>query len=225
MDSNEVIHDNLVVRATKRLLDLSGLKQKIGINFYLKKKIPIGAGLGGGSSNAARVLVSLNRALGLAFTTHDLIKLSKDLGEDIEFFLLNKSCVYFDGDESKIVSLNKKLNLLLIKPDFSIATREVYDLLRKEVSTKDLQPVVQKDRLFDYIISGQNQLYHAVKRINPLISEVLEILNNQKGVIAARMTGSGSTCFGIFETSVEVDSAIKKITQKYPKWSYYRAQV
>ncbi len=189
----------------------------------LKKNIPMGAGLGGGSSNAATTLLEIGRRLNI--TRDDLI--SKKIGDDVEFFLYEKNSMYFDCDECHEVELGFELEIVLVKPDFSINTKEVYDLLRNEIKSDQLHPVVDITNLKHYIFNGENQLYLFALRVDRRLDIVISILNSCHGIIASRMTGSGSSCFGIFNSSESAIAAVKAIKNLYPIWfiHYCRLQI
>jgi 4-diphosphocytidyl-2-C-methyl-D-erythritol kinase len=159
--------------------------------------------------------------LGLNLSIERLIDISKDIGDDIKFFLMQKNAVFFDGDKMHEIKLGKKLNLLLVKPDFSINTKDVYDAFRQDVKTTELKPLIvhvtQKD-ILHHIDAGENHLYESVKKINPKIEDVLDELGMKDGCIITRMSGSGSTCFGIFENQKLSEIAMNSISRCNPRW-------
>ena len=180
---------------------------------------PIGGGLGGGSSNAATTLIEINKTLNLKLSTEQLINLSNDIGDDVKFFLMQQKCVYFDGLHRPYeVNIDQPLNILLVKPNFGISTAEVFKLYREQIKTSELKPIVQKDKILEYILDGDNQLYDIVQKIQPKIIDVITELRKQKGIIVARMSGSGSTCFGIFDDEVLLKKAKYNISKIYPEW-------
>jgi 4-diphosphocytidyl-2-C-methyl-D-erythritol kinase len=211
------VDDNIMTKAAKKLVDLTGNNQ-IGMDFKLHKRIPIGAGLGGGSSNAATTMIELNKILGLNLTIERLVELSEDIGDDVKFFLMQKNAVYFDGDKMHEIQLGRKFHLLLVKPDFSINTKDVYNAFRKDVKTTELKPVISQEDILHHIITGENQLYETVKKINPKIEYILDELSSQDGCITARMSGSGSTCFGLFSNLKSSKEAMNRLLEVNPEW-------
>jgi len=208
------IEDNLIERAAKAC-NVDDLK------ISLIKNIPIGAGLGGGSSNAATTLLEIGSRYNIS--RDELI--AKKIGEDVEFFLYEENALYFNSHEVNRVNLGLKLDILIVKPDFSINTRDVYDIARQEVSSNDLHPIVDIDNLKYYIFSGDNQLYNFALKINCDLQKVINELYSHSGVIVARMTGSGSSCFGIFESQAQAVAAGIKIKSKYDKWFTHITQL
>ena len=216
--SNASITDNLVIKAAKKILQLTH-NERYGVKINLQKSIPIGGGLGGGSSNAATTLIEINKTLNLKLSTEQLINLSNDIGDDVKFFLMQQKCVYFDGlHRPYAVNIDQPLNILLVKPNFGISTAEVFKLYREQIKTSELKPIVQKDKILEYILDGDNQLYDIVQKIQPKIIDVITELRKQKGIIVARMSGSGSTCFGIFDDEVLLKKAKYNISKIYPEW-------
>ncbi len=201
------IKDNIIEKAA-RSCNVNNMK------ISLTKNIPIGAGLGGGSSNAATTLLEIGRRYNL--TRDELI--SKKIGHDVEFFLYEENALYFSCNEVNRVNLGLTLNILIVKPDFSINTRDVYDIARQEISSDDLHPIVDIDNLKHYIFSGENQLYNFALKINGNLQRVIEELYSNSGILVARMTGSGSSCFGIFNSEIETIAAGNRIKAKYDKW-------
>jgi len=216
--SNASITDNLVIKAAKKILQLTH-NEKYGVKIHLQKSIPIGAGLGGGSSNAATTLIEINKILNLGLSTGQLIHLSHDIGDDVKFFLMQQKCVYFDGLHRPYeVNIDQPLNILLVKPNFGISTAEFFKLYREQIKTSELKPIVQKDKILEYILDGDNQLYDIAQKIQPKIIDVISELRKQKGIITTRMSGSGSTCFGIFDDEVLLKNAKYNISKIYPEW-------
>jgi len=119
---------NLVVRATRALVRAAGIKS--GVRVGLKKNIPMGAGLGGGSSDAAATLVALNRLWKLGFSRDDLAKIGQDLGSDVPFFLYGPTA-FVSGRGEKVVPcvLNSDRWLVIVNPGFEVSTRWVYEQL------------------------------------------------------------------------------------------------
>ena len=117
--------DNLVVRAAKLFREAT--KLGAGIRIVLEKKIPHGAGLGGGSSDAASTLLGLNELFGAGLTDDDLLELAARLGSDVPFFIVRSAAVCRGrGEIVTPTSITGDLNLLLLKPDFAVPTSWAY---------------------------------------------------------------------------------------------------
>jgi len=187
------------------------------LKIKLKKNIPIGAGLGGGSSNAASFIKSLNEIFKLNLSKKDLQKIALNFGADIPFFFENQaSIVRGIGEEIIEFPCFEKIPTLLIYPQIHLATKDVFKNFDKKFLAKISNKELIKQDIFD-LISLPNSL------TNPAISmssEILEILNqlNKLGAKFAKMSGSGSSCFGIFENESFLDNAFIDMNKKFPKF-------
>ena len=207
------LEQNLCYQAYRKLKD----KYKIpSVKLYLHKDIPYGAGLGGGSSDAAFTIMGLNRIFSLQMSDSHMIEIANELGSDCAFFITNKPS-YVTGTGNILSECSVNLNghfLILIKPDFSISTREAYS---------KVVPTGINNNLILFANQPVSQWKNNIKNDfeNPLFSiyPQLEQIKNQlydSGALYASMSGSGSTIYGIFtkETSIEIDfpkSIYKKI--------------
>lgn len=205
---------NLVVRAARALL--AAAKLRIGLNITLEKRIPLGAGLGGGSSNAAATLLALNRLLGLKLPPGQLLELARRLGADVPFFLIGGRVLGIGrGDELFPLPDMKPRALLLASPAFSISTPEAYWKASLRLTKK--QPannmarfglgVFEKERAFKLF---ENE-FEGV-----LFPEYPELRRLKRALLAAgaqraQMTGSGSTVFGMFASLPEAQRAGRKL--------------
>lgn len=204
----DVAIENNIVREALKLCGI----QKIKVD--LQKGIPIGAGLGGGSSNAATVLLMLQQYYRLKAI--DLAH--RKIGADVEFFLLEKNAVYFDEGARHEVTLGLNLPILLVWPNFGISTVAVYDLMRAEVKSDELFKVVVLEDIKKHIFEGENHLYKFAAKIEPRVTEVIDLLRQQRKAWVVRMTGSGSACFAIFESFEDTLSAMQNIKKIRPTW-------
>lgn len=201
------IADNIIYKAAMAL-NVNDLK------ITLNKQIPIGSGLGGGSSNAATTLLEVGKRLNLS---RDQL-INRKIGDDVEFFLYEKNALYFDCDDRYEINLGLNLHLVVVSPNFGISTKAVYDLMRDEIDDDILQPIVDKDNLKYYIFHGDNQLYQFARKIEPRLERVMDEIASKSGLLAVRMSGSGSSCFGIFESYESAFIAQQEIINKNPKW-------
>lgn len=190
--------ENLAYRAANLLSDFySGDK---GVNIKIKKGIPVGAGLGGGSSDAASVLLGLNNLWRLRLSNETLTELSKQLGADVPFFI-NKGLVRASGIGQDLITLPSlpKIYLILITPHLSISTEFIYRNFELAKDRKDieliLEAIYEKD-LEKLCIHLYNALERVVIRYYPIVDWVKDILKKE-GVMGVLMSGSGPTVFGI----------------------------
>jgi 4-diphosphocytidyl-2-C-methyl-D-erythritol kinase len=201
-NSNIALHDNLVYKAAKHMQQTYCLTE--GAEIHLTKNIPVGAGLGGGSSDAATTLTGLNRLWSLELSHKELHPIAQSLGSDVPFFLYN-SLAYVHGRGEKIIpcTAKKTHHLILVKPPFSVSTAWAYknrilSIIKRDDNTHSLcESIVKGD------IDGLdllNDLEEAVINHYPLIGKIKEELYNQ-GAVTALMSGSGSCVFGVFNSS------------------------
>lgn len=197
---------NLVTRAYHLLHEKVGLP---GVSAYLHKCIPTGAGLGGGSSDGARMLLLLNDLFELGLTTDDLFPLALQLGSDCPFFLEAKPC-FARGRGEEMVAAPVSLNgwwLYLFHPGTGISTREAY-------SHVDVgQPLVPVEYLKDMPVKDWREC--VFNSFEPYAFEVLPVIRHIRdqlydaGAAYASMTGSGSAVYGLFQQEVKVPEAIR----------------
>lgn len=171
----------------------------VPVKIHLHKRIPVGAGLGGGSSDAAHTLILLNKIFKLDLSKIELKRYASELGSDCAFFIENKPKIgKGKGDELSPVRLDLNgYHMIIIKPDLTISTAEAYSLVSpKEEIYKpgelvSQSPEVWKDNLFNDFESPIFIKY-------PEIRELKEMLYD-KGAVYAAMSGSGSAVYGIFK--------------------------
>lgn len=190
------LDDNLCLRAYHQL---AADFQLPPVRIYLHKTIPMGAGLGGGSSDAAAVLKLLNNQFGLGLDTTSLENYASRLGADCAFFIENKPVfAYGIGNEFKNVSINLKgYHLLLIDPGIPVSTQEAYQNIEVNKDALSLIDTIARP-ISEWKSSISNDFESGIFRLHPLLAEIKNELY-QAGAIYASMSGSGSTLFGIFE--------------------------
>lgn len=197
----EGTEENICLKAYQLLSDFYNLPP---VKIHLHKSIPIGAGLGGGSSDGAFTIKLLSKMFALDLKYEKMSNFTKKLGSDCSFFLNNKPTFAKDkGDIFEEINLNlKNYYILIIKPDFNIITKEAYELFSSK--SKGLNTTSIKDVIFRPIDSWKGNLVNDFENI---ISEKYPEINNIKsklyssGAIYASMSGSGSVVYGIFKNS------------------------
>jgi 4-diphosphocytidyl-2-C-methyl-D-erythritol kinase len=207
-DHPQVPEEDLSVKAAKLFLRYTGLK--MGIKIKLKKNIPIGSGLGGGSSDAASTLRGLMELSGFQLEEKELFELGSQLGSDIPFFLKGKPAL-IGGRGERIIQELPPLKLFLVilypkKPLSSSAIYRLYDLSLTKGGgenriIRDFPPRKWEEFLY-------NALEEVAERVLPEIKEMKNLLR-QKGAKGVLMTGSGSAVFGIYEREEEARSAFE----------------
>jgi len=198
---------NLVYQGVEAILKRSDYAG--GVRVRIKKRIPLGAGLGGGSSNAATALKALNQLLEMDLSQKDLMKIGLEIGTDVPFFFLEGPAIGSGiGERLKKITL-PALSFVLINPSFEVSTRWAYQnfvLTKKQfhLSFNELKT----PRAVSQILS--NDLEEVVLRKHPEIDLMKRILCSA-GALGALMTGSGPTVFGIFPGEMEATEAFRKV--------------
>lgn len=195
---------NLCVRAYELLREKYHIPP---VSIFLHKVIPIGAGLGGGSSDAAFVLRMLRDLFELALEESDLVAYAAQLGSDCAFFTQDQAQFCFEkGDIFEAFPLDLKgIYIVLVYPDLLISTQEAYRLVRPASAEIPLKEVLQKPHT-----AWKNTLHNDFERFitphYPIIAEVKTQLYAQ-GAFYAAMSGSGSTLFGLFSEEKDLSTA------------------
>ncbi len=206
--------DNLIIKAANYIKDISKNKE-LGANIFLKKNIPIGAGLAGGSSNAAATLVGLNKLWDLDLDYETIFILSAKLGSDVPFFIEGGCQFCFGrGEILEKYSSNFDFGVILLKnPNISISTVDTYKKYSQEFCPKyftetektnkirnDLRVNGFNDfKLLEQRINVKNDLQVIVERENNSVKKALYLLSNLQNCLSFSMSGSGPTCFALFK--------------------------
>lgn len=210
---------NLVLKAHAALAALvPGLKAG---RFHLDKHIPVAAGVGGGSADAAAALRLLARANDLAFDDARLMTAALRTGADVPVCLASRACVMAGVGERLSPPLDlPRLHALLVNPRVALSTRDVFAAYA--VAPSRLAPLGQvprtPDALIVYLAGHGNDLTDAAIACAPVIGEVLTALRALPGVRLARMSGSGATCFALFASTAEAQAAAAGLGAAHPDW-------
>jgi len=232
-DSVEVITDiqvpveqNLVYKSAQLLNDRFGIKR--GVRIRLDKEIPSGAGLGGGSSDAAYTLIGLNKVWDLGLGKDELKLLGSEIGSDVPFFFdCPIALVEGRGDIVKPLEIDNQYALLLLKPLVSISTAWAYEQLTKATAelTKTEDKFNNIQLIYNALRSGDvslikskanNDFEDLAMKKYPVIKELKEKLLDA-GALMAIMSGSGSTVFGLFEDRDKAASASKQFSSHWSR--------
>jgi 4-diphosphocytidyl-2-C-methyl-D-erythritol kinase len=220
---------NLVHRAATVFLQLAGIKD--GVNIHLEKKIPLAAGLGGGSGNAATTLLALNELFGHPLTSEQLNQIAASLGSDIPFFLQDKPALAL-GRGEKVSSLEpfdalQGAAFLLIHPGFGIATAWAYKELARFPVALNGRPgrahqLIELLKTPDLARAGAafyNSLEAPALEKYPLLALYQDFLRAQ-GAAATLMSGSGSTTFAIARDVADARQLERQVQSKFgPCWT------
>ena len=220
--------DNLVLKAAKRLADrVPGLK--VG-RFTLDKVLPVAAGIGGGSADAAAALRLMALANGLALDDARLAKVALETGADVPVCLLSHACDMTGVGETLLPLDLPELPCVMVNPNVGVATRDVFAALglRNGELLVGATDVIESPAwpekgatIADWVEAlslVSNDLEAPAKRIQPVIGEVLAALGATAGALMARMSGSGATCFALFSGATDAKAAAERIKRDHPAW-------
>jgi len=187
----------------------------------IKKNIPHGSGLGGGSSNAANLLNYFNSKAKYKLNGKKLRKIASQIGFDVPINLERKN-TYLTGRNNEILRLSQKfrLNLLIVYPNIICSTTEIYKKNKTMTlsTAKSFPRINNGKKLINLLENENNDLEKAVTKIHPKIKKTIECIKSQKGCYFSRITGSGSACIGIFSKMKQATDVKKLIKLKYPKY-------
>jgi 4-diphosphocytidyl-2-C-methyl-D-erythritol kinase len=220
--------DNLVLKAAKLLAEsVPGLKAG---SFELEKVLPVAAGIGGGSADAAAALRLLARLNNLPLDDERLLEVAIAAGADVPVCLASQACD-MTGVGEKLMPLNPPIMpSVLVNPRVPVATRDVFEALglrHGELLIGAADVMLQAswpeqggslEEWVEAVAAGSNDLEAPATQIQPLIGEVIAALNATNGAWLARMSGSGATCFAIYENTAEAQRAASKIQLDHPTW-------
>ena len=190
---------------------------KTNYKISLNKKIPVSAGLGGGSADAAVVLQGLNLLNKKKIKQKDLFKIAMKIGSDVPACLYNKN-VFFSG-YGQILSKAPKIpqfSILLINPRKELSTKKVFSLYKSKKSKKISN--LKYKNFFSWILKQNNDLQKYSEKFVPEIKEMLIFLNSSKNCFFSKMTGSGPTVFGLFRKKIDAKKVYLLLKKKHPKW-------
>ena len=192
-------------------------KKKVITNFYsilIKKNIPVFSGMGGGTGNAV--------ALANYFTKNNVNKnllniFSKKIGSDFKLFF------YKQGFLKNLRQINKfkktyKFCFLLVYPNIKSSTKFVYSKIKKYSLKTNFNKINNKSEFVKFLVDKNNDLQSIVESQYPVIKKLVRDINQTKGCYFSRMTGSGSVCYGIFQSERLAKTALNRIKTKYPKF-------
>jgi 4-diphosphocytidyl-2-C-methyl-D-erythritol kinase len=210
--------DNLVLRAARRLAESAGCAAHAHI--ALDKRIPVAAGLGGGSADAAATLRGLARLWRLELSLADLLPLALELGADVPVCLLARPArMRGIGERLEPIQL-PALHLVLASPNRAVPTAQVFaglGAIAPACASAEDVPTGRAD-LLAWLRARGNDLEAPARRLAPVIAEVIEALGAEPGCRLARISGSGATCFGVFDDAPAAARAAHGLRRMRPGW-------
>lgn len=211
--------DNIVVKAARALAKAAGVEPKAAIS--LEKNLPVASGIGGGSTDAAATLKALSRLWNVRLSDEKTMEIALALGADVPSCLAAKPvCVSGVGEKLTPAPELPPLALLLVNPNRPVSTPAVFKS-RAPVFTAPA-PFTRKmtdfDEFVDELKKRRNDLSDAARALEPAVSDVLDALRADPLCRLARMSGSGGTCFGVFETKGDASSCLQRLKKKHADW-------
>ena len=209
---------NILAKTLWALADLAHKEPDFSIT--LTKNIPLGAGLGGGSADAAALAKILCKLWNIDPNTSEFQNILFKLGADVLPCFHGKAHQIQNAGESISESITlPNLKGVLVHPDKHCSTVEIFKHNEVYSNAKSLPKNFQStEELISFLKETTNDLTEAAQDITPEINDVLNALKKQNGIQLARMSGSGSACFGLFETSQEAEHAAQVIKNLHPSW-------
>lgn len=204
---------NLAFKAAQLILEEAKIKE--GVSIHIKKIIPIAAGLGGGSSNAATTLKGINQLFELNLSDQKLHFLSSQIGSDIPFFLSSgQALVRGRGEIIEPITIYRDYWLVLARPEVKVSTQWAYQNLKinltKVKNEVNLKVLENPNVFFEALPHFENDLEEVVSVKYPIIRRIKDILENS-GAVKSSMSGSGPTVYGVFERKPKAEEVARKL--------------
>jgi 4-diphosphocytidyl-2-C-methyl-D-erythritol kinase len=209
-------HENIAVKAATALMRAAGRDQPHKIR--IDKRIPVGAGLGGGSADAAAVLHLLNEHLHLGFDLLELQHLGLALGADVPVCLHGSSAFFAGVGDIVEPAAMPPLDLVLVWPGKSLSTAAVFRAAH--VRGDRARPRIEGDaaRVLEALHAIDNDLAAPAEALLPEVGAVLAALRSEPECRLARMSGSGSSCFGLLPSASAAQVAARRLRSAHPSW-------
>ena len=210
---------NIVYKAAELLKEKTGVKK--GAEIFIDKRIPVAAGMAGGSTNAAGTLVALNDMWGLGFNEEELKEIGFELGADVPFCISGGAVLAENLGEklTNIKGLSEDIFVLVCKPELFVSTKEVYNKfdasnVSKRPDNKYLIECLKEDKVDELAKNMCNVLESVTSLMHPEIEDIEKIMK-RSNVLGTMMSGSGPTVFGLFDSLDEAEKTRAELLKKY----------
>lgn len=215
--------DNLARRAARALQDFARQSGRRlgGAHIQLNKQLPLASGIGGGSSDAAATLKLLDRLWDLQASEQDLDAIARDLGADVPVCLRGSANLMQGlGEQLTPWPALPQLPAVLVNPGVSVATAEAFRALgqRSGVGAPTVASLKTPPEATSWLARQRNDLEAPAIGIAPVIREALSQLAATPRCLLSRMSGSGATCFGLYECEADAAAAARILAGRYPRW-------
>jgi 4-diphosphocytidyl-2-C-methyl-D-erythritol kinase len=212
--------DNLVLKAARALRVHSGMS--VGAHLRLTKNLPVASGIGGGSTDAAAALITLNQLWRTGASRDDLARIGLGLGADVPVCIKGQTSIIRGiGERIDLAPSLPPVPVVLVNPGVPVSTADIFRRLtiRSGAKLPDLPDTFASGKaLADWLAQTRNDLEPPSRLAAPVIGVVLSMLSVVKGCLLARMSGSGATCFGLCETDALAAGAAASLSQEQPSW-------
>ena len=215
------LKDDLCIRAATQLA--GRFSRDASVRISLEKNIPVAAGVGGGSADAAAVMRALCRLWELDLADQRVAEIGAELGADVPVCLQGQAALIRGvGDIVRPRKDTQRLEMLLVNPNLPLSTAQVFRAWADEADPVGQDSVQDQDfareALRDELANTRNDLTEPAISLCPVIRDVVDTLGDLPGCELARMSGSGPTCFAIFETVAACEGAAKSLIEARPDW-------
>jgi 4-diphosphocytidyl-2-C-methyl-D-erythritol kinase len=212
--------DNLILKAARLLAETVSVTPRVQI--ALNKCIPVASGVGGGSADAAAALRGLAQLWNVRLPAVRMLDIAAAIGSDVPV-CLGSEVAWMEGRGERVRPLPKlpPTAMVLVNPNVQVSTADVFRRLDKRRGTGSSAPAASfadTASLARYLETTSNDLEAPAIQIAPVIGEVLEELKRLPGVLFARMSGSGATCFALMENSKSADAGAGRVLERHPNW-------
>lgn len=211
------VHDNIAIKAAQALQEACEVSNAAALRIH--KRIPVGAGLGGGSGDAATVLLLLNDLWRTGLAVEQLAEIGLALGADVPMCLYQQPC-HISGIGEVISPANDvpELFVLLVNPNQEVLTAEVYQRFELSQEHRVADAMDDYPLPLDWLRAQRNDLQVPAMALCPVINDILVAIHRTSGCLLARMCGSGATCFGLYGTQSACEAAGRAVASVYPDW-------
>ncbi|MEE4166419.1 MAG: 4-(cytidine 5'-diphospho)-2-C-methyl-D-erythritol kinase [Desulfocapsaceae bacterium] len=219
--------NNLVVIAAEKFLKAAGLIFEYGLDIHLEKRIPVAAGLGGGSSDAGAVLKGLNTLFKTPLSAEQLVEIATTIGADVPFFTVDYPSAIASGIGERLSAAPdiEGFWIILVNPGIPVSTRAIFENYTLTTVPKNSKvPSFQKRRLTDFSVGQMHNDLEPVAILSQPVIETIKLSLLENGAVAAMMSGSGPTVFGLFPTEQytepEINTLVDRFTMVYGRRVY-----
>lgn len=210
---------NIVYKAADLIKKQYNIKE--GVKIIIEKNIPIAAGMAGGSSNAAAVLVGLNQLWQLKLSENKLKELGLKLGADVPFCIGGQTALAENIGEklTKIDGLSENIFILVCKPELFVSTKEIYEeidskIIEKRPNNKLLIQLLKENKIQQIADNMYNVLEEVTRERYPVIEEIEKIMM-ENDALGSMMSGSGPTVFGLYRNREDAENCKNKLLKKF----------